>query len=189
MLLRNIRQQVVEGARWIARASTNISIELFTLRSMFISHARDEHRDFQMLERDYCAVGGSLEEIVNTPKNIGSEALSAFMFHRASQPDPLDLLGAMFVIEGLGRHKAGRWAEALKEQLHLTDKEVSFLHYHGQNDDNHFDRLRDVLISGVVDDKVAKRIVKTAKVVARLDALQLEELDNIEVSPRQLALH
>ena len=127
---------------------------------MFISHAGDEHRDFQMLERDYCAVGGSLEEIVNTPKNIGSEALSAFMFHRASQPDPLDLLGAMFVIEGLGKHKAGRWAEALKKQLKLTNKEVSFLTYHGQNDDNHFDRLRDVLTSGVVDDAVARRIVR-----------------------------
>src|SRR5437773_1471686 len=179
MLLRNLRQQVMEGARWIARAASNISIELFPLRSMFISHAGDEHRDFQMLERDYCAVGGSLEEIVNTPKNIGSEALSAFMFHRASQPDPLDLLGAMFVIEALGKHKPGQWAEGLKRQLNLTNKEVSFLSYHGQNDDTHFDRLRDVLTSGVVDQDVATRIVKTAKVVARLYALQLEEMDNI----------
>jgi len=178
MLLRNLRQQVVEGARWIARAASNISVELFPFRSMFILHAGGEHRDFQMLERDYCAVGGSLEEIVNTPKNIGSEALSAFMFHRASQPDPLDLLGAMFVIEGLGKRKAGQWAEALKEQLKLTNREVSFLHYHGQNDDNHFDRLRATLTSGIVNDDVAGRIVKTAKVVARLYALQLEEMDN-----------
>lgn len=178
MLLRNLRQQVMEGARWIARAASNISIELFPFRSMFITHAGDEHRDFQMIERDYCAVGGSLEEIVNTPKNVGSEALSAFMFHRASQPDPLDLLGAMFIIEGLGRHKAGQWAEALKQQLHLTNEQVSFLRYHGQNDDDHFDRLRAVLTSGIVDDEVARRIVKTAKVVARLYALQLEEMDN-----------
>ncbi|MBA3562918.1 MAG: iron-containing redox enzyme family protein [Gammaproteobacteria bacterium] len=178
MLLRNLRQQVMEGARWIARAASNVSIELFPFRSMFITHAGEEHRDFQMLERDYCAVGGSLEEIVNTPKNVGSEALSAFMFHRASQPDPLDLLGAMFVIEGLGRLKAGQWAEALKQQLDLTDEQVSFLHYHGQNDDDHFDRLRAVLTSGIIDDNVARRIVKTAKVVARLYALQLEEMDN-----------
>ena len=178
MLLRNLRQQVMEGARWIARAASNISIELFPFRSMFITHAGDEHRDFQMIERDYCAIGGSLGEIVNTPKNVGSEALSAFMFHRASQPDPLDLLGAMFVIEGLGRHKAGQWAEALKQQLHLTNEQVSFLRYHGQNDDDHFDRLRAVLTSGIVDDEVARRIVKTAKVVARLYALQLEEMDN-----------
>ncbi|MDP9200014.1 MAG: hypothetical protein M3O07_12470, partial [Pseudomonadota bacterium] len=113
-----------------------------------------------------------------TPKNVGSEALSAFMFHRASQPDPLDLLGAMFVIEGLGRLKAGQWAEALKSQLELADGQVSFLQYHGQNDDHHFDRLREVLASGVVTGEVAPRIVKTARVVARLYALQLEELDH-----------
>ena len=179
MLLRNLRQQVVEGARWIARAASNISAEHFPLRSMFISHARDEHRDFQMLERDYCSVGGSLEEILNAPKNVGSEALSAFMFHRASQPDPLDLLGAMFVIEGLGRLKAAQWAETLKAQLQLEDAQVSFLAYHGQNDDEHFDRLREVIASGVIDAAVAARIVKTAKVVARLYALQLEELDRV----------
>jgi 3-oxoacyl-[acyl-carrier-protein] synthase-3 len=131
-----------------------------------------------MLERDYCAVGGSLDEIVHTPKNIGSEALSAFMFHRASQPDPLDLLGAMFVIEGLGRQKARQWAAALQEQLHLTDEQVSFLVYHGRNDDHHVDRLREVLASGILTEDVAVRIVRTARVVARLYALQLEELDN-----------
>ena len=178
MLLRNMRQQVMEGARWIARAASNISINLFPLRSMFISHAGEEHRDYQMLERDYCAVGGTLEEIAGTPKNIGSEALSAFMFHRASQPDPLDLLGAMFVVEGLGRRKAAQWAQALQSQLGLAAEQVSFLSYHGQNDDNHFDRLRDVLGSGLVTDDVARQIVKTAKVVARLYVLQLEELDN-----------
>lgn len=178
MLLRNMRQQVVEGARWIARAASNISVELFPIRSMFISHAGDEHRDFQMLERDYCAVGGTLAEIVSTPKNIGCEALSAFMFHRASQPDPLDLLGAMFVIEGLGRQKSGQWANVLQAQLRLEEGQVSFLSYHGQNDDTHFDRLREVLASGVVDADIAQRIVKTAKVVARLYVLQLEEMDN-----------
>lgn len=178
MLLRNLRQQVMEGARWIARAASNVSIELFPLRSMFIAHAGDEHRDYQMLERDYCAVGGSLEEILGTPKNIGSEALSAYMFHRASEPDPLDLLGAMFVIEGLGRLKAGSWAESLKKQLQLTNEQVSFLSYHGRNDDDHLGRLRAALASGILTEAVAGRIVKTARVVARLYALQLEELDN-----------
>ena len=99
------------------------------------------------------------------------------MFYRASQPDPLDLLGAMFVIEGLGRRKAAQWADALQSQLGLAAEQVSFLSYHGVNDDHHFDRLRDVLGSGVVTNEVARQIVKTAKVVARLYVLQLEEMD------------
>jgi 3-oxoacyl-[acyl-carrier-protein] synthase-3 len=178
-LLVNLRQQVMEGARWIARAASSLSIELFPLRSMFLTHAGEEHRDFQILERDYVATGGDLHVIQSTPKNIGSEALSAFMFHRASQPDPLDLLGAMFIIEGLGAAKARQWAEQLKEHLHLKDDQVKFLGYHGGNDDRHFDKLRDVVRSGFVDDVVAARIVKTARTVARLYALQLEELDHV----------
>ncbi len=178
-LLVNLRQQVMEGARWIARAASNVSIELFPLRSMFIGHAGEEHKDYQMLERDFVAVGGSLLEITTQPKNIGSEALSAFMFHHASQPDPLDLLGAMFVIEGLGMKKAGRWAELLREQLNLTDQQTSFLTYHGSNDDDHFAKLRQVLEGGVLDRKTAEGVVKTAKTVARLYALQLEEVDNV----------
>jgi 3-oxoacyl-[acyl-carrier-protein] synthase-3 len=178
-LLVNLRQQVMEGARWIARAASSLSIELFPLRSMFITHAGEEHRDFQILERDYVATGGDLHVIQSAPKNVGSEALSAFMFHRASQPDPLDLLGAMFIIEGLGTAKAHQWAEQLKDTLKLEDQQVKFLSYHGGNDDRHFDKLRDVVRSGFVDDAVAARIVKTARTVARLYALQLEEIDHV----------
>lgn len=178
-LLVNLRQQVMEGARWIARAASNISIELFSLRSTFIGHAGDEHKDYQMLERDFIAMGGTYEEIASQPKNIGSEALSAFMFHQASQPDPLDLIGAMFVIEGLGKKKAAHWAELLRTDLQLTPQQTSFLTYHGKNDDTHFDKLREVIASGVLDVRTAERVVKTAKVVARLYALQLEEIDHV----------
>jgi 3-oxoacyl-[acyl-carrier-protein] synthase III len=177
-LLVNLRQQVVDGGRWIARAASSMSAELFGLRSAFILHAGEEHRDFQLLEQDYLAVGGSLEEIQQAPKNVGSEALSAFIFHQAGQPDPVDLLGAMFVIEGLGAAKALRWAELLQARLGLDDDQVRFLRYHGANDDDHFELLRQVLRSPVVDRPAAERIVKTAKVVARLYALQLEEIDH-----------
>ncbi len=55
---------------------------------------------------------------------------------------------------------------------------INFLTYHGSNDDNHFDKLREVVSSGLITREIGKRIVKTAKVTARLYALQLEEIDN-----------
>jgi 3-oxoacyl-[acyl-carrier-protein] synthase III len=175
-LLRNLRQQVVEGGRWLARAASNFSVELFELRSAAIRHAEEEHRDFRMLEEDYVAAGGELADIRSASKNAGSEALSAFVFHQASQQDPVDLLGAMFVIEGLGTAKAARWAHLLREQLGLTDEQMRFLRYHGDHDDDHFSRLRVLLRSGVVDHATARRIVTTARIVARLYAWQLEEV-------------
>jgi 3-oxoacyl-[acyl-carrier-protein] synthase-3 len=176
-LLRHLRQQVVEGGRWIARAASNFSVELFELRSAAIHHAAEEHRDFRMLEHDYVAAGGALEEIQSGRKNVGSEALSAYLFHQASLPDPIDLLGAMFIIEGLGTAKVATWATRLRESLGLTPEQVTFLGYHGEADDEHFDILRQILRSDLVDRAAAQRIVRTATVVARLYAMQLEAVD------------
>ena len=113
-LLLNLRQQVVDGGRWISLAAASFCAEKFWLRSAAIQHAAAEHRDFQLLEHDYAAVGGDPRDMAATPANIGSAALSAFMFHRAGQPDPVDLLGAMFVIEGLGARNAAGWADRLR---------------------------------------------------------------------------
>ena len=177
-LLLNLRQQVMDGAQWIARAASNVSIDFFDSRSAFISHAREEHRDFKILERNYVACGGNLSEIQNAEKNIGSEALSAWMFHRASQPNPFDLLGAMFIIEGMGNRIALNWGKELKRQLSLNDEQVSFFTYHGTADENHFEKLESALKTDLLTMEIAKRISKTAKVTARLYLLQLEEIDN-----------
>jgi 3-oxoacyl-[acyl-carrier-protein] synthase III len=178
-LLRNLRQQVVDGGRWISLAAANFSAELFWLRSAAIQHAAAEHRDFQMLERDFAAVGGDPQVMAAAPANIGSAALSSFVFYRAGLPDPVDLLGAMFVIEGLGVRKAAGWADRLQQALGLADEQVSFLRYHAAGDDEHFGILRAALRSGAFDDAAVTRIIKTARVVARLYALQLEELDHV----------
>jgi 3-oxoacyl-[acyl-carrier-protein] synthase III len=178
-LLRNHRQQVVEGARWIARASSSIDERWFELRSTFMKHAITEHRDFKMIEQDYVSVGGRLEDILAAPKNIGTEALNAFIFHRAGQPNPFDLLGAMFIIEGLGQKKAAEWGRAIRDQLGLKNEQVSFLLYHGENDEAHMQEFEDTLSSGILAiPDMDKAILKTAKVTARLYRLQLEELGN-----------
>jgi 3-oxoacyl-[acyl-carrier-protein] synthase-3 len=178
-LLLNLRQQVVDGGRWISLAAANFSVELFWLRSAAVRHAADEHRDYQLLERDFAAVGGDPQVMAATSANVGSSALSAFVFHRAGLPDPVDLLGAMFVIEGLGVRKAAGWASRLSESLGLRDDQLSFLKYHAAGDSEHFGLLTAALRSGLLDDAAMTRIVKTARVTARLYALQLEELDNV----------
>ena len=176
-LLFHLRQQVVDGARWITRAASNMEGDTLELRSLVIGHARDEHRDYELLERDYVSIGGSLQAIRAGEKNVGSEALSAWMFHEASRPDPLGLLGAMFIIEGLGRTLATRFSQAIREQLDLSEDQVSFFRYHGATDAEHLGKLESVLRSGRIGPELAAKIVKTARVTARLYLLQLEEID------------
>lgn len=179
ILLINHRQQVVEGARWIARAASSIDARYTDQRSVFLKHAVAEHQDFRMLEKHYVSMGGTLDDIRSAPKNIGTEALHAFMYHSATQTNPFDLLGAMFIIEGLGQKKAGVWGRKIQEQLQLADEQVSFFIYHAENDEDHMAHFVETLNSGILDEPgMGERIIKTAKIVGRLYRLQLEELGN-----------
>ena len=177
-LLYNLRQQVKEGARWITRAASNITSEHADLRAEFIEHADEEQLDFRMLDEDYVAIGGDRSHIAAGVKNPGSEALSAFMFNQASRENPFDLLGAMYIIEGLGANKATRWVELIRDQLDLDETQTRFLTYHGGADEEHTEKMFQILRSGLITPEIARSIVHTARVVARLYALQLEEVED-----------
>jgi len=178
LLLMDLRQQVIDGSQWISRAASNIDIELFDLRSAFIKHTATEHKDYQMLERNFEALGEKIEKIRTGEKNIGTIGLTSFMFQQASKPNPIDLLGSMFIIEGIGKRLAGYWGEMIKDQLNLKDNQVSFFTYHGVADENHFHNLEKALNHPKMNMDVAKKIVKTAKATAKLYKMQLEELGN-----------
>ncbi len=172
----NLRQQVKDGALWMSRAASNIGEDHLELRSTLMKHAVTEHRDFRLLEQDFVASGGRLEHILSARKNIGSEALSAWMFHEASKPNPFGLLGAMWIIEGLGSIKAKPWGLKVQERLGLPDDALRFLLYHGENDVGHMEEFREMLAMVLPDEATAERIVTTARVTARLYALQIEEI-------------
>ena len=176
-LLLNMRQQVIEGSRWIARAASSMDRDHSALRSLVLRHAVDEHRDYSMLEQDYVAAGGDLATIQERHKNVGSEAFHGFMMHRASQPNPVDMLGAMWIIEGLGERMASGWSARMEE---LCEREgiTRFMAYHGENDGDHMQKFYAMLDDVCTDEDVVRRIETTAKVVARLYRLQLEEVDD-----------
>lgn len=178
LLLIDLRQQVIDGSQWISRAASNIDIDLFELRSAFIKHTAAEHKDYQMLEKNFEALGENIDIIRNGEKNIGSMALTSFMFQQASKPNPIDLLGSMFIIEGIGKRLAGYWGEMIKDQLNLKANQVSFFTYHGVADENHFHNLEKALNHPKMNMEVAKNIVKTAKTTAKLYKMQLTELGN-----------
>lgn len=177
-LLRNLRQQVIEGSRWITRAASSFDRNHAEIRSTVIAHAVDEHRDYELLERDYVASGGALEDVLGMERNIGSEALHGYLMHRSSRPNPIDLLGAMWIIEGLGEKMARSWAERIQELTGLTEDSTRFMTYHGHNDSEHMLRFYAMLDEVCIDEKATAMIVKTSKVVARLYRLQLEEAEH-----------
>jgi 3-oxoacyl-[acyl-carrier-protein] synthase-3 len=87
-------------------------------------------------------------------------------------------MGSMFIIEGIGKRLAAYWGELMQKQLHLSDDQVSFFTYHGVADENHFHNLEKALDHPKMTIEIAQRIVKTAKVTAKLYKMQLQELGN-----------
>ncbi|WP_028670716.1 iron-containing redox enzyme family protein [Saccharospirillum impatiens] len=176
-LLKDHYAQVIEGSGWISRAASSVGRPYLEQRSLFLRHAVTEHRDYEMLARDYAACDGDPADLDNARKNLGSMALSAWMYHRASQPNPFDLLGAMFIIEGLGQWFARSFADAVTGSLGLNETQTGFYRYHADHDPDHLAELEAVLGSGVLDiPEVADTLIETAAVTARLYVLQLEEV-------------
>ena len=175
-LLLHMRQQVVEGARWISRGASSFDRNHLEIRSMVIGHAKEEHRDYQVLENDYLNAGGELNTLHEQPRNIGTEALHSFLMYRASQQNPVDLLGAMWIIEGLGEKMAASWAKQIDVLLPEAPNATQFMRYHGENDEAHMEKFYHMLNIAVVDEDKVQRVITTAQVVARLYALQLEEV-------------
>lgn len=178
LLLLHWRQQVIEGSRWISRCASSFDRDYSDVRSQVIGHARDEHRDYEMLERDYVTAGGELATIQQAARNIGTEALHGFLMYRASQPNPVDLIGAMWIIEGLGQKMANDWAKQIDQATQGDGSYTRFMRYHGDNDDAHLAKLYQLIDRVCHSDKAVTDIARTAKVVARLYCLQLEEIDH-----------
>ncbi len=176
-LLLNLRQQVIEGSRWITRAASSFDRDYSDIRSTVIGHAQEEHRDYEILERDFVAAGGELTAIQSQQKNIGSQALHGYLMHRASLPNPVDLIGAMWIIEGLGQKMASEWAKRINELTQGDGSYTQFMGYHGENDQAHMQKLYNMLDRVCVDEASQASIIATAKIVAKLYAWQLEAID------------
>src|SRR5215469_9288263 len=177
-LLLNLRPQVVEGSRWISRCASSFDRDHADIRSVILRHAHDEHRDYVVLEQDFVAIGGDLAAIRAQPKNAGSEALHAFLMFKAGGPNPGGLLGAMWIIEGLGEKMAASWADRIESLTGCDRVCTRFLRYHGSNDDSHMDKLYGLIDRICTSEHAAGEVILTARVVARLYAWQLEEIDN-----------
>jgi len=177
-LLLNLRPQVVEGSRWISRCASSFDRDHADIRSVILRHAHDEHRDYEVLEQDFVAVGGDLATIRSQARNPGSEALHAFLMFKAGEPNPGGMLGAMWIIEGLGEKMASSWASRIEELTGCGSSATRFLRYHGGNDDSHMDKLYGLIDRICTSDRACADVVTTARVVARLYAWQLEEIDS-----------
>jgi 3-oxoacyl-[acyl-carrier-protein] synthase-3 len=170
--------QVQQGSIWMRKAVESLDERYARLRELVTAHASDEQYDFKILFDDYRRAGGPVARIEELRRNPGGEALNAYLHARAERPNPVGLLGSIYIIEGTGQRIVPALLPALRRQLALPLEAVRFLHYHGENDVNHLARWLNCadLALEAGGAAAADDIVDTARRTAQLYLMQLESI-------------
>ena len=101
------------------------------------------------------------------------------MFRLAERRNPVDMLGAVYIIEGTGQRVIPQLLPELRAQLGLPEQAFRFLRYHAANDASHLERwLRaaEIVLAHDTAGRSRNAIVQTARAVAELYLLQFEYL-------------
>ncbi|MVW79423.1 3-oxoacyl-[acyl-carrier-protein] synthase III C-terminal domain-containing protein [Bordetella sp. 02P26C-1] len=171
--------QVREGSKWMREGAASLSGPYLALADLIGLHASEEQNDFQILFEDYRNAGGTISDIESLRRNPGGEALNAYLHALAGTPNPIGLLGAIYIIEGTGQRIVPALLPLLKASLHLPPDRFRFLEYHGHNDQNHLARwLMAVEMALDVDDRgtAERQIVDTARRTAALYLMQFHHV-------------
>jgi 3-oxoacyl-[acyl-carrier-protein] synthase III len=177
--------QVRRGSEWMRAAADHLREPFLDLKPLVDAHAADERLDYQMLFHDYRCAGGSESDIDALRRNPGGEALDAFMFRLAQRKNPVDLLGAIYIIEGTGQRVIPQLLPQLRQQLRLPEQCFRFLCYHGENDQAHLERWLAAVqrvLERDPDGRWRASIVQAARATAELYLLQFGYLQAADSS-------
>ena len=171
--------QVREGSLWMREGAASLTGDYATLASLIDLHAGEEQNDFKILHSDYLTAGGTETDIAKLRRNPGGEALNAYLHNLAATPNPIGLLGAIYIIEGTGQRIVPSLLPLLRAALPLPPEAFRFLEYHGANDENHLDRwLMAVQMALDLDSEgtAQQAILQTARNTAAMYLMQFQHV-------------
>jgi 3-oxoacyl-[acyl-carrier-protein] synthase III len=178
--------QVREGSLWMRKGAASVRAPYEALAALIETHAGDEQNDYEILYSDYRKAGG-MRELDALRRNPGGEALNSYLHALAAMPNPLGLLGAIYIIEGTGQRIIPALLPLMKASLMqgkdaLPADAFRFLDYHGANDEHHLLRwLRavEIVLEHDSDGEAghgARAIIETARRTAELYLMQFEHV-------------
>ena len=174
--------QVREGSKWMREGAASVGAPFEALQPLIELHATDEQHDFQILFEDYRKAGGAVDDIDRLRRNPGGEALNSYLHALAACPNPVGLLGAIYIIEGTGQRIIPALLPLMKASLAgdgVPPDAFRFLDYHGENDAHHLLRWLqavEIVLAHDSDGEAARAILDTARRTAELYLMQFEHV-------------
>lgn len=183
--MQNWIPQVREGSKWMREGAASVRAPYEALADLIELHASDEQDDFMILFEDYRKAGGTVADIDQLRRNPGGEALNSYLHALAACPNPIGLLGAIYIIEGTGQRIIPALLPLMKAALTGDHADAvprdafRFLDYHGENDAHHLLRwLRavEIVLGHDTDGAGARAIIDTARRTAELYLMQFDHI-------------
>lgn len=171
--------QVREGSKWMREGAASLREPYRALAALIETHAGDEQDDFMILFDDYRKAGGPIHSIDELRRNPGGEALNAYLHALAATPNPIGLLGAIYIIEGTGQRIIPALLPLMKASLDLPADAFRFLDYHGANDEHHLARWLhavELVLEQDASGDAAQAIIATARRTAEMYLMQFDHV-------------
>jgi len=178
--------QVREGSLWMREGAASLTGDYAALAALIDLHAGEEQNDFKILHSDYLKAGGTQTELTQLRRNPGGEALNAYLHGLAATPNPIGLLGAIYIIEGTGQRIVPSLLPLLRAALPLPPDAFRFLEYHGANDEHHLERwLMAVQMTLELDSSgtAEQAILQTARHTAAMYLMQFQHVLTEQAAP------
>lgn len=118
-------------------AGARLNYDQAWLRKSFAEYIEEEIGHEEWILNDIRASGGDAEAAAASPPHMATELMVAYAYDSVTRGNPVGFLGMVFVLEGTSTALATQAAEAIKQQLGLTNQSFSYLLSHGSLDIKH----------------------------------------------------
>lgn len=171
------------SSRFLSAVVSNLPDEKDEIRTRFMHHAIEEDGHHKFTLKDIVNLGYPIEFITESEPLCGTVGIVSNHYFIANYGNPVSMLGAVPVFEGISETYAGELADSMREQHQLPLNAVTFLHTHGKFDIDHMDEARKVLNTLIDCDKDKKDIIEVANNMYRF--LQMNFDDFLVLSKKE----
>ncbi|MCL1124355.1 TenA family transcriptional regulator [Shewanella surugensis] len=132
------------------------------LRDAVAEYIEEELGHQEWILNDITACGFNKEKARNSKPNMSTELMVAYTYDSINRVSPLTFFGLVQVLEGTSIQIADQAAQKIQHHLALPQKAFSYLHSHGQLDQEHI-KFFEKLMDKIEDEQEQQQIIHAAQ--------------------------
>lgn len=183
MFLRETYHLSRHTSRFLSAAVSRMTDEQDQLRSRYMHHALEEDGHHKFALKDLRNLGFEESFATESHPLAGTEAIISFHYYLAHIGNPVSIMGAVMVFEGLAESMAGTAAKSMREKHDLEKSAVTFLHTHAHFDIEHMKDARLVLDTLISSEKDKEEIIDVARKMYKFYQMNFENILNLVAEP------